>query len=98
MRYDSPLYDFLSVPAKGVVLNSRAVAADVLWQAAVKTAVGLQLHNEFPGRKWGKWCLVKRGKEDGIGEFKPVKTVHKHKAKAAGCKQTMKSGFYFYLK
>lgn len=56
-RCDSPLHDFLSVPAKSVILNGRAVVADVLWQAAVKTAVGLQLRNEFPGRKGGKTVL-----------------------------------------
>lgn len=56
-RCDSPLHNFLSVPAKSVVLNSRAVVADVLWQAAVKTAVGLQLCNEFPGRKGRKMVL-----------------------------------------
>lgn len=42
-KHDSPLHDFLSVPAKTVVLNSGAVVADVLWQAAVKTAIRLQL-------------------------------------------------------
>lgn len=59
-RHDSPLHDFLSVPAKSVVLNSGAVGADVFWQAAVKIAVRLQLHNEFPGRKGKKMSLSQR--------------------------------------
>lgn len=53
-RNDSPSHDFLPIPANGVVLNSRAVVADVLWQAAVKITVRLQLHNQFPGRKGKK--------------------------------------------
>lgn len=56
-RNDSPLHDFLPVPANSVILNSRAVVADVLWQGAVKITVRLQLRNQFPGRKGEKLVL-----------------------------------------
>lgn len=35
----SPFYDFLTIPAKGIVLHHRTMATDVLRQTAVKTAV-----------------------------------------------------------
>lgn len=46
------------------------MVADVLWQAAVEAAVGLQLRNEFPGKKGEKnSAQLKEEKKMGLVHF-----------------------------
>lgn len=60
--YLAPLHNFLSVPAKGIIVHRRAVATDVLWQVAVETTVRSQLGDEFSENKQTKGETEETGK------------------------------------
>lgn len=87
-------------------MNSRAVVADVLWQAAVKTAVRLQLCNQFPGRNGDKrvlsqkkkrrqgWCILT---SEGSHANTTLKQLGANKPQSMSFISKPKQLFVFYL-